>query len=129
VARPGYRFGDVVFRPTRMSGGAREACYAAKREFNSARASPCGPGPQGQRPHARAAGLLLAANLVNRREILRKQGGPGLPAPEACAGGSLSHEGPAVRLTLVNPNIGRREHSLYVDEGRMEPLQLGSWPP
>ncbi len=30
-----------------------------------------------------------------------------------------------MKLTLVKPNIGRMEHSLYVDEGRMEPLQLG----
>ena len=30
-----------------------------------------------------------------------------------------------MHLTLIKPNIGRREHSLYVDEGRMEPLQLG----
>jgi radical SAM superfamily enzyme YgiQ (UPF0313 family) len=30
-----------------------------------------------------------------------------------------------VKLTLIKPNIGRMEHSLYVDEGRMEPLQLG----
>jgi hypothetical protein len=30
-----------------------------------------------------------------------------------------------MRLVLIKPNIGRREHSLYVDEGRMEPLQLG----
>lgn len=30
-----------------------------------------------------------------------------------------------MRLTLIKPNIGRREHSLYVDEGRMEPLQMG----
>ena len=30
-----------------------------------------------------------------------------------------------MRVTLIKPNIGRREHSLYVDEGRMEPLQLG----
>lgn len=30
-----------------------------------------------------------------------------------------------MKLTLIKPNIGRREHSLYVDEGRMEPLQLG----
>jgi radical SAM superfamily enzyme YgiQ (UPF0313 family) len=30
-----------------------------------------------------------------------------------------------VKLTLIKPNIGRREHSLYVDEGRMEPLMLG----
>jgi radical SAM superfamily enzyme YgiQ (UPF0313 family) len=30
-----------------------------------------------------------------------------------------------MRLTLIKPNIGRLEHSLYVDEGRMEPLQLG----
>ncbi|MDX8412385.1 MAG: radical SAM protein [Mariprofundaceae bacterium] len=30
-----------------------------------------------------------------------------------------------MKVTLIKPNIGRREHSLYVDEGRMEPLQLG----
>ncbi len=30
-----------------------------------------------------------------------------------------------MRIALVKPNIGRREHSLYVDEARMEPLQLG----
>ncbi len=30
-----------------------------------------------------------------------------------------------MRVTLIKPNIGRPEHSLYVDEGRMEPLQLG----
>ncbi len=28
-------------------------------------------------------------------------------------------------LTLIKPNIGRKGHSMYVDEGRMEPLQLG----
>lgn len=30
-----------------------------------------------------------------------------------------------MKFLLVKPNIGRMEHSLYVDEGRMEPLQLG----
>jgi radical SAM superfamily enzyme YgiQ (UPF0313 family) len=30
-----------------------------------------------------------------------------------------------VKITFIKPNIGRREHSLYVDEGRMEPLMLG----
>ncbi|MBF0441739.1 MAG: methylase, partial [Oligoflexales bacterium] len=30
-----------------------------------------------------------------------------------------------MRLALVKPNIGRMEHSLFVDEARMEPLQLG----
>jgi len=30
-----------------------------------------------------------------------------------------------MKITLIKPNIGRQEHSLYVDEGRMEPLQLG----
>jgi radical SAM superfamily enzyme YgiQ (UPF0313 family) len=30
-----------------------------------------------------------------------------------------------MKLTLIKPNIGRLEHSLYVDEARMEPLQLG----
>ncbi len=30
-----------------------------------------------------------------------------------------------MKVTLIKPTIGRLEHSLYVDEGRMEPLQLG----
>ncbi len=30
-----------------------------------------------------------------------------------------------MKLTLIKPNLGRKEHSLYVDEARMEPLQLG----
>ena len=30
-----------------------------------------------------------------------------------------------MKLTLIKPNIGRLEHSLYLDEGRMEPLMLG----
>jgi radical SAM superfamily enzyme YgiQ (UPF0313 family) len=29
-----------------------------------------------------------------------------------------------MKVTFIKPNIGRREHSLYVDEGRMEPLML-----
>lgn len=30
-----------------------------------------------------------------------------------------------MKITFIKPNIGRREHSLYVDEARMEPLTLG----
>ncbi len=30
-----------------------------------------------------------------------------------------------MKVTFIKPNIGRREHSLYVDHGRMEPLMLG----
>ena len=30
-----------------------------------------------------------------------------------------------MKVTLIKPNIGRREQRAYVDEGRMEPLQLG----
>lgn len=30
-----------------------------------------------------------------------------------------------MKLTLIKPNIGRKGHSLYVDEGRMEPLNIG----
>ena len=29
-----------------------------------------------------------------------------------------------MKITFIKPNIGRQEHSLYVDEGRMEPLML-----
>ena len=30
-----------------------------------------------------------------------------------------------MKLTLIKPNIGRQEDYLYIDNGRMEPLQLG----
>ncbi|MBR6485343.1 MAG: radical SAM protein, partial [Lachnospiraceae bacterium] len=30
-----------------------------------------------------------------------------------------------MKIILIKPNIGRREHSLYVDNASMEPLQLG----
>ncbi len=30
-----------------------------------------------------------------------------------------------MKITLIKPNIGKMENGLYVDEGRMEPLQLG----
>ncbi|MDR3158187.1 MAG: hypothetical protein LBU11_04085 [Zoogloeaceae bacterium] len=30
-----------------------------------------------------------------------------------------------MKISLIKPTIGRREHSLYVDEGCMEPLMLG----
>ena len=30
-----------------------------------------------------------------------------------------------MKLTLIKPNIGRMDNGLYIDEGRMEPLQLG----
>ena len=30
-----------------------------------------------------------------------------------------------MRIALIRPNIGRLEHSLFVDEARMEPLELG----
>ncbi len=30
-----------------------------------------------------------------------------------------------MKITFVKPTIGRLQHSLYTDEGRMEPLQLG----
>jgi len=30
-----------------------------------------------------------------------------------------------MKITLIKPNIGRKGHSLYIDEGRMEPLQIG----
>lgn len=30
-----------------------------------------------------------------------------------------------MKVTLIKPNIGRKGHNLYIDEGRMEPLQLG----
>ena len=30
-----------------------------------------------------------------------------------------------MHVTYIKPKIGRREHGEYIDEGRMEPLQLG----
>src|SRR5258708_777276 len=36
-----------------------------------------------------------------------------------------SDGGQGMKLTLIKPTIGRMAHSLYVDEARMEPLNLG----
>src|SRR5262249_51911117 len=46
---------------------------------------------------------------------------------ETAAGVARKHgrQEARVRVAFVKPNIGRMQHSLYVDEGRMEPLQLG----
>ncbi len=30
-----------------------------------------------------------------------------------------------MKITFIMPNIGRQDHSLYIDEARMEPLSLG----
>jgi radical SAM superfamily enzyme YgiQ (UPF0313 family) len=35
------------------------------------------------------------------------------------------YKGGKMKITLIKPNIGKKGDKLYVDEGRMEPLQLG----
>ena len=65
-------------------------------------------------------GTMLLANWISRREIVRKQGRPlAIRRPAELA------EAHAVKVTLIKPTIGRMTHSLYVDEARMEPLNLG----
>jgi radical SAM superfamily enzyme YgiQ (UPF0313 family) len=75
---PQYRYGDALFRPRQMSPEQlAEGCYRAKTEFNRG-------GSILKRAldrHANAGsvhnlGLFLAANLISRREIHRKQGLP-----------------------------------------------------
>ncbi len=73
---PSFRYGRAVFRPRGMTPGQLEdGCWGLRRAFNR-------PGPILRRlvgacvPFASPAvvRLFLAANLVNRREVLRKQG-------------------------------------------------------
>jgi radical SAM superfamily enzyme YgiQ (UPF0313 family) len=75
---PDYRYGQALFRPRGMTAEALEAgCFRARREFHRV-ASILRRGADrranGRNPAALA--LFLAANLVSRREILRKQGSP-----------------------------------------------------
>ena len=65
-------------------------------------------------------GTMLLANWISRREIVRKQG-----RPLATRSHIDLAEVDAMKLTLIKPTIGRMTHSLYVDEARMEPLNLG----
>ncbi len=73
---PNYRYGKVVFEPGAMSSDDLEqACWDARRQFNSYSSI------LRRAWSARAnfaslsnAGMFLLANIVNRREIYRKQG-------------------------------------------------------
>lgn len=84
---PAYRYGDAVFRPKRMSPEAlTEGCFRLRREFNTFGSILMrGLNRQANTSSLRQAGFYLAANLVSRREIFRKQGSPlgGRPEPAA----------------------------------------------
>jgi len=78
-----FRYGQAAFRPRGMTPAELEAgCWGLRRAFNRAasilrraadlRANCASPA---------AARLYWAANLVNRREVLRKQGLPLAPGP------------------------------------------------
>lgn len=75
---PDYRYGQALFRPRGMTAEALEAgCFRARREFHrfaSILRRGADRRANGRNPAALA--LFLSANLVSRREILRKQGSP-----------------------------------------------------
>lgn len=102
-----YRYGEPIFEPARIGATQlTDACFEAKRDFYAAGRHRT-PHRGRDRPFTWFTAVnTLIANLISRRG--------GLPQ----AGQSL---GGHVKLILIKPNIGRREHSLYVDHGRMEP--------
>ncbi|MFA5138698.1 MAG: radical SAM protein [Elusimicrobiota bacterium] len=73
---PGYRYGDAVFRPRGMAPEAlAEGCFRVRREFNRFGSILLrGLNFKANSRTPLRAGLYLAANLVSRREIYRKQG-------------------------------------------------------
>jgi radical SAM superfamily enzyme YgiQ (UPF0313 family) len=76
--RPDYRYGQALFRPQGMTAGELEAgCFRARREFHRfASILRRGADRRANGRSPAALSLFLAANLVSRREILRKQGSP-----------------------------------------------------
>ncbi|MBT3294115.1 MAG: B12-binding domain-containing radical SAM protein [Verrucomicrobia bacterium] len=83
-----YRWGDCVFQPARMSAQELAAgCFGLRKAFNSGRNIIARfPGLKFRHTDVYKAGLYVAANVVSRRELHRKQGralGGGSPAPES----------------------------------------------
>ena len=119
---PSYRYGDAIFAPRGMSPDElSEGPMRARRAFygwGSIAGRALRGAPMWRDPYK--IGTMLLANWISRREIMRKQGRP-------LAGRAFhrARRGHAVKLTLIKPTIGRMTHSLYVDEARMEPLNLG----
>lgn len=73
---PEYRYGQACFRPRGMSAGELTAgCYRARSAFYS-RSSIVSrlAGSRSMLQHPRRTALYLAANLISRREVHRKQG-------------------------------------------------------
>jgi radical SAM superfamily enzyme YgiQ (UPF0313 family) len=71
---PQYRYGDAIFRPRGMSADAlAEGVFEARRRFYSWSSIGHRVLRLGPRFSARRAGITLAANLISRREIQRKQ--------------------------------------------------------
>jgi len=82
---PAYRYGQAIFHPRGMTAQElTEGCFRARRAFNRYAAILRRTlGPANHRS-LRQLGIFLAANLVSRREILRKQNLPlGLDAGSA----------------------------------------------
>jgi radical SAM superfamily enzyme YgiQ (UPF0313 family) len=73
-----YRYGDAVFRPRGMSPDElRDGCFRIRRAFNRPGSILSRfPGASYRRTSPFRAALFLAANVVSRREIYRKQGQP-----------------------------------------------------
>ena len=127
-ARPGgstrrYRYGDAIFAAARHVAGrtARGPDAGAPRLLRlglDRRSARCAARRCGAHPYK--IGTMLLANWISRREIVRKQGRPLAARPH-----DRPRRGHAMKLTLIKPTIGRMTHSLYVDEARMEPLNLG----
>jgi len=72
----GFRWGNCVFQPGRMSPEELTAgCFQLRKEFNSTRNILARfPGLNMRRTNLYKTGLFLAANIVSRRELSRKYG-------------------------------------------------------
>lgn len=72
---PEFRYGDSTLKPRRMTAQELSAaCFTARRQFNTTRSilhRLLDPRTNLRSPYR--AGIFLMANLVSRREILRKQ--------------------------------------------------------
>ena len=116
-----FRYGQAVFHPRRMTAQElTDGCFRARREFNRYRSifrrawdwrTNC-RGPE-------SIGWLRVGELDLASRDLPETG----HWPSGATARSCRRR--PVKVTLIKPNIGRLEHSLYVDSGRMEPLPLG----
>src|SRR5262249_23769354 len=71
-----------------------------------------------------ARSLQARDDAARQLDLARRDRAQARP-PIGHSAASRACRGQPMKLTLIKPTIGRMTHSLYVDEARMEPLNLG----